>query len=238
MLLYHRLGWPKLSSLVAGQYVAPRLFESELNFLQGRGWKLVALKDAVEHCKSDVCPITDEFCITFDDGYLSVYEYAFPALVERKLTATVYIVANTIGGINDWDRKCGDQMEKMMSAQQIREMAEAGFEIGSHTLTHSHLTDVPDDQLKSELEDSKHKLEDLIGREVVAFSYPYGDFDERVIEAAVAAGYKNAVSTRLGTLVGGVSTFEVPRVNVRWNAFGPHLMRKINRARKASGQIL
>jgi len=113
-------------------------------------------------------------------------------------------------------------------------MSDAGFEIGAHTVSHPRLTLLSDDQLEHEIVDSKHALEDIIGREVVSFSYPYGDRDERVIEAVKAAGYKYAVSTRLGAAnLDGV--FEIPRVNVRWNALGPLLMRKIRRARMASG---
>jgi peptidoglycan/xylan/chitin deacetylase (PgdA/CDA1 family) len=96
------------------------------------------------------------------------------------------------------------------------------------------LTDISDEQLQQEITDSKNALEDIIGKEVVSFSYPYGDLDERIVAAVKAAGFQNAVSAKLG--VAGLSDiFEIPRVNVRWNAFGPLLMRKINRARKASG---
>ena len=230
VLLYHRLGFPKLSSLVAGQYVAPVLFNSQLNYLFVCGWQCESLSDILVDNK----PQQDRFCVTFDDGYLSVYEHAYPALAARNMTATVYVVADSVGGINAWDRKAGDYEEPMMSAAQVREMSEAGFEIGSHTLTHPHLTDLDDNQLKQEIIDSKHKLEDIVGKEVVSFSYPYGDCDSRVISAVMDAGYKNAVSTKLG-LVYNSSEFEVPRVNVRWNAVTPLLMRKIRRARQASG---
>lgn len=194
------------------------------------------LADVAENCRSHDLPVQDNFSATFDDGYLSVYEHAYPALVSRNMTATIYIVADSIGGINIWDRRAGDQEEPMMSAAQVREMSDKGFEIGSHTLTHPHLTDIDDQQLKQELVDSKHKLEELTGKEVVSFSYPYGDLDERVVSAVMDAGYKYAVSTKLG-LAYCSSEFEIPRVNVRWNAISPLLMRKIRRARKASGLL-
>ena len=124
-----------------------------------------------------------------------------------------------------------------MSVEQIREMAKSGFEIGSHTLTHPHLPDISVEQLTREIVDSKNRLEDILGGEVVSFSYPYGDYDDRVLAASIEAGYDYAVTTKLG-IVGGNSIFEIPRVNVRWNAIGPLLMRKINRARRASGVII
>ncbi len=231
-LLYHRLGPPKLGSLVAGQYVAPRLFSSELDYLDRRGWRCTSLAKLLDR---DSSVRQDEFCVTFDDGYLSVYDHACPALAQRGLTATIYVVAGAVGGINEWDRAVGDQEEPMMSADQIRELVSAGFEIGSHTMTHPRLTEASDDKLRAELVDSKHALEDMIEKRVGAFSYPYGDYDTRVLEAVAAAGYTSAATTRLGVLVPTTAQFEIPRVNVRWNAVGPLLMRKINRARKASG---
>ncbi|OFX16325.1 MAG: hypothetical protein A2Z18_04505 [Armatimonadetes bacterium RBG_16_58_9] len=226
------MGLPKLGSLVAGQYVSPRLFRSQLDYLNARDWAGGTLSETTD---SSIIPDQDRFAVTFDDGYRGVYEHACPALTDRNLTATIYVVAGSIGGINDWDRRAGDQSEPMMTAGQIRELADHGFRIGSHTMTHPHLTELTDEQLRAELANSKHVLEDIIGTEVAAFSYPYGDYDNRVLEEVVAAGYSSAVATKLGVITLGVRAFEIPRVNVRWNAIGPLLMRKINRARKASG---
>lgn len=233
VLLYHRIGLPKMSSLVSGQYVAPMLFRSELDHLIANSWEFTSLCDVIE----DQSNGANRFAITFDDGYRSVYDHAFPLLRERNMTGTVYMVTDFIGGINEWDRRAGDMREHIMTKEQMCEMADAGFEIGSHTLSHPHLTAISDNQLALELADSKHKLEDMIGREVVSFSYPYGDRDPRVIQAAKDAGYKNAVSTQIGT-VNGCNPFEIPRINVRWNALGPFLMRKIKRAQRASGVLV
>lgn len=230
VLLYHRIGLPKMSSLVSGQYVAPMLFRSELDHLIANGWEFASLNDVLEGQSTSA----NRFAITFDDGYLSVYNHAFPLLNERNMMGTVYVVADAIGGINEWDHRAGDMRESIITRAQMCEMADAGFEIGSHTLSHPHLTTISDDQLARELADSRHKLEDIIGKEVVSLSYPYGDRDPRVIRAAMDAGYKNAVSTQIGT-VSGCSPFEIPRINVRWNALGPFLMRKIKRAQRASG---
>jgi peptidoglycan/xylan/chitin deacetylase (PgdA/CDA1 family) len=235
VLLYHRIGPMKLSSHVAGQYVSPSVLGWGIDGLRRKSWQCVSLAECIEIGRGGRSGPTDHFAVTFDDGYLSIYERACPMLRERNMTATVYVVVDSLGGINEWDRRAGDQEEKMMSAAQARELADNGFEIGSHTLTHPHLPRLDDEQLAHEIADSKHKLEDLIGREVTSFSYPYGDFDSRVLNAAIAAGYENAASTRLGAVIEGTSLFEFPRVNVRWNGFGWQLRRKIRRAMKASG---
>jgi len=222
--------------MVAGQYVLPLLFRWQLDCLSKRGWQCAPLSEVVERSQSGVRHSHSEFVITFDDGYSSVYEHAIPEICRRGITATVFVVAGAIGGVNDWDCKVGDRQERIMSAQQIREISDIGFEIGSHTVTHPHLTSLDEQSLKRELIDSKRRLEDIIGKEVRGFSYPYGDYDERVLAATVAAGYKYAVSTKLGT-VRRANVYEIPRVNVRWNAMGSLLMRKITRAQRISEQL-
>lgn len=227
--MYHRIGIPKLSSLVAGQYVAPSLLASQMKYLQRRRWSGATL-DQILNTSATGC----RFAITFDDGYLSVYQHAFPLLQSLAIPAAVYIVAGEVGGINQWDRVIGDYLEPMMDAKQIRSMHEAGIEIGSHTMTHAHLPLLSDAELKTELHDSKAALEDIIGSPVRSFSYPYGDYDQRVKEAVIEAGYSNALSTRLGVVSETTSRYDIPRVNVRWNSFGFALRRKIARAVRRS----
>jgi len=203
---------------------------SGVDYLTHRGWKPVPLSEAVKRCLNQVCGSERLFSITFDDGYSSVYERGYPLLCARGIRATVYVVAGAVGGTNEWDRMAGDRQEKMMSAAQLREIAENGFEIGSHTMTHARLTQLSADRLRQELTDSKHKLEDIIGQEVVSCSYPYGDYNSRVLEACASAGYRYGVTTRLGIVSSQTRAYEIPRVNVRWNAVGPLLARKIRRA--------
>lgn len=229
VLLYHRIGLPRITSLVAGQYVAPALFRSQQASLIADGWQCVSLQQAAFGKNED----RNRFVLTFDDAYCSVYEHAYPALLKLGLTATIYVVAEQIGGCNQWDYRKGDCREPLMTLDQIREMADHGFEIGSHTLSHPRLTSLDDKQLNRELKDSKQRLEDMLGRAVPSLSYPYGDHDQRVIAAARAAGYTNAVTTVLGASQAGTGLFQIPRVNVRWSAIGPLLKRKIARAVRA-----
>ncbi len=235
VLLYHRLGFPKLSSLVAGQYVAPRLFSSQLMYFKSRKWQSPTLSNIIEGYKSAE-DLSNSYLVTFDDGYLSVYEHGFPLIKGAEANAVVYIVTSCIGGINEWDRKAGDREEQMMTVDQIRELADAGIEIGSHTLTHPHLTQVDDKQLNVEIADSKKRLEDIIGREVKSFSYPYGDYDNRVVDAVRKAGYSNAVTTKLGIISNDTDPMRIPRINIRWNTIGPLLNRKIWRACRNAGK--
>ena len=233
-LLYHRMGWPRLSSLVPGQYVMPGALNRQLRSLLDHTWTLSSVDEIAAH--SPTTPLSHRrFVVTFDDGYESVYRAAAPVLQELGVGALLFVVVDAIGGINSWDRAAGDVEEKIVNTEQLRELAAGGFEIGSHTLTHVRLSEMTPERLKIEVEDSKHKLEDLLSREVRCFSYPYGDYNEAVIEATRTAGYKYAFTTCLGVISADTSPLEIPRVNIRWNSIGPLLTRKLRRAVRASG---
>ncbi|MFC1799973.1 polysaccharide deacetylase family protein [Candidatus Eisenbacteria bacterium] len=128
--------------------------------------------------------------ITFDDGYESVSTEAFPEMAARKWTGTVFVVVGSVGGSNSWDVRLSPRRFKHLSWDQIRELSEAGFEIGSHTLSHRDLTRLDTDSIRRELRDSKQAIEDHIGGAVTSVSYPFGRYSPKVIDEAVAAGYK------------------------------------------------
>ena len=88
--------------------------------------------------------------------------------------------------------------EGMMNWDEIKELQNAGMEIGSHTRTHPRLTEVDRERLKSEVAGSKKDLEDIIGMPVESFAYPYGLLDDKSVKAVRAAGYRAACTTRTG----------------------------------------
>lgn len=95
----------------------------------------------------------------------------------------------------------GDQVPDfagMMTWDHVRALHQAGHEIGSHSLTHSLLAELPDARVKEEVEASRRELGEVIGTEVASFCYPSGSYDARVLGAVQAAGYECAVTTRWG----------------------------------------
>jgi peptidoglycan/xylan/chitin deacetylase (PgdA/CDA1 family) len=195
VLCYHALseGFP------ASLSVTPVAFERQLDLLQRAGYRGVTFADAVRE------PADRTVAITFDDAYLSVLLLAKPLLDAAGYPATVYAPTAYLesperplswDGIDQW---LGGEHEREllpMSWDQLGELSDAGWEIGSHTLTHPHLTQVDDAALREELTESKAELERRLGR-CETLAYPYGDHDDRVVEAAGAAGYAAA-----GTLPG------------------------------------
>ncbi len=113
---------------------------------------------------------TPESMITFcfDDGYVSTYEFAYPILKEYRFVGTAFIIPSKVG------------QDGYMSWSQIEELYQEGWEIGSHSYTHPHLTQLSDQMLKGEISLSKFILESR-GFNVVSFASPYGDWDERTV---------------------------------------------------------
>jgi len=147
--------------------------------------------------------------LSFDDGYADIYDALSDARPELLKRTTVFLVAERIGGRNDWDRSGPLAGRRLLDWRQIAELRRRGVAIGSHGLTHVDLTACGDRQLDAELRRSKELLEQRLGDAIEGFSYPYGAFDRRVM-AAVAASYRWAVTARHSLRDDG--PYQIPRI--------------------------
>jgi len=136
--------------------------------------------------------------LTFDDAYDDLYEHLLPLVIQHHLTPVLFLVVDRIGQTNLWDQANGLRSRNLLTLSQIREMQKYGVLFGSHSLSHPSLPSVSDKQLRRETLDSRLRLEDLLGTEILSFAYPYGDLDQRVRSAAANAGYKVAFTTLAG----------------------------------------
>jgi peptidoglycan/xylan/chitin deacetylase (PgdA/CDA1 family) len=160
--------------------------------------------------------------VTFDDAYLSVYEKAVPILERLGVPATIFVPTAKLNpdgpmswpGITEW--RDGEWRSELISAswEQLRELAAGGWEIGSHTRTHPHLTELDDAALAEELGRSRLECEERIGAECMTIAYPYGDHDDRVVAATEQAGYLAAACLASGASRGRSTRLRRPRVAV------------------------
>jgi peptidoglycan/xylan/chitin deacetylase (PgdA/CDA1 family) len=102
----------------------------------------------------------------------------------------------------------------MMGWRELRELADSGHEIGSHSMTHTILPSLSDADLERETRGSREMLQAALGRAVESFCYPNGDHDERVVAAVERAGYRYAVSTRWGHNDRGTSLYRLRRCEI------------------------
>jgi len=187
--------------------VAPSRFAEQLAWLKRRGLRGVSIGTLVDAMRAG--RPRGLVGITFDDGYVSVLEAALPELRRHGFTATMFIVSGRLGGSNEWDE--GPRWP-LMSAGQVRELAAAGMEIGSHSTTHVRLADLDARQLKAQVGDSKASLADLAGAPVRGFAYPYGSMDAAARLAVRDAGYDYACAVQ--TPLRELGIMALPRVYV------------------------
>ena len=115
--------------------------------------------------------------ITFDDGDVDIYQYAFPIMAKYGFKGVFYLVANYVDQPN------------YIAVAQIKEMAAAGWEIGSHSLNHLDLTTLDPERQRAEIVESKQLLESMLGVPVLTFAYPFGKSDGASIDYVKFAKY-------------------------------------------------
>ncbi|MCM8778015.1 MAG: polysaccharide deacetylase family protein [Candidatus Omnitrophica bacterium] len=136
-----------------------------------------------------------EILITFDDGYADNLWYAMPVLETLNIKPLIFLTVNYIGTDNIFHRYKDRKKDRLLNWEEVKKMSEQGVVFGSHSLSHPHLPLLDDKKLWEEVSLSKKIIEDKTGKEVLNFCYPFGDFNERVIEKVKLAGYKNAFVT-------------------------------------------
>jgi peptidoglycan/xylan/chitin deacetylase (PgdA/CDA1 family) len=152
--------------------------------------------------------------LTFDDGYATVFETAFPVLQRAGFVATIFIVTGQINGTNVWD--ADERQQRLLSAEQIRALHGAGFEIQSHTVNHARLPDVSADVAFSELVDSRTDLERLLGVPVRVICYPFAAHTAAVETLAASAGYELGVTIRRRLNRDATNPFALRRIAVTY----------------------
>ena len=210
-LCYHALSpdWPAVLS------VTPERFERQLEVIARRGYRSVGFTELVERGPGAGKGVA----ITFDDAYRSVHRVAWPLMRRHGFVGTVFVPTDfpatgepmRWAGIDHWaDGPHAPDMVPM-SWEELRELRDHGWEIGSHTCSHPRLTKLGDEDLAGELRRSREACEENMGEPCASIAYPYGDVDERVVRTAGEQGYRTA-----GTLP---SVMEHPRA-LAWPRVG------------------
>jgi len=228
VLMYHRIGSPRNG----GEHrycVTPERFASHMQTLAQRGMRPWPVEGFVAWLEGTGTLSEGSFVLTFDDGFLGVYEHAFPLLSRMGWPATVFLVSGLIGRKGAWATRGNAAVENhpLLGRPEILEMARRGFSFHSHSRRHSDLTQLPSHALTEELTGARKDLEDLLGRSVQYLAYPYGRCDERVIEAARACGYTAAFSVQPGFNGRDVDRYRIRRLDVYGTDSASALLRKV-----------
>jgi peptidoglycan/xylan/chitin deacetylase (PgdA/CDA1 family) len=175
--------------------VSPDSLERQLSRLLDRGFIGVTFHDAIA---SPPAPRT--LAVTFDDAYRSVIRLAWPILRKLGIRATVFVPTAFPGaerpmswpGIEAWAKGPYAQELIPMSWDELGQLRDDGWEIGSHTRTHPRLSELDRESLLEQLERSRADCEARLGTPCRSLAYPYGEYNAAVVEAAARAGYSAA----------------------------------------------
>jgi peptidoglycan/xylan/chitin deacetylase (PgdA/CDA1 family) len=187
--------------------VSPARFAEQMAWLARRGLRGVGIAELVDAMRAG--RQRGLVGLTFDDGYTNVLETALPVLRQHGFGATAYIISDRLGGTNDWDE---GPVWQLMTGDQVRELAAAGIEIGSHAATHMRLAGAGPAQLTAEISESRTSLGALLGTEIRGFAFPYGSMDAASRQAVREAGYEYACAVEATTAEIGLMA--LPRLYV------------------------
>jgi peptidoglycan/xylan/chitin deacetylase (PgdA/CDA1 family) len=174
IILYHRIA---VSPINSQYYVPPEKFEEEMKLLHDWGYTTITTELLIKAIKEGADLPPRPIVISFDDGHLNNYTTAFPIMQKYGFTGVLYIVSNYMGA------------DEYMNADQIKEMAAAGWEVGSHSVSHAYLTSLEPARQRYEVVESRAILEEALGVPVLTIAYPFGVSNSGVIDYAIFAGY-------------------------------------------------
>ncbi|HEX2121608.1 MAG TPA: polysaccharide deacetylase family protein, partial [Thermoanaerobaculia bacterium] len=191
-------------------HITRDVFRQHLRSREMTGYNVIPLQHLYEFVTGKRASLPkNAVVITIDDGWASAYTEIFPEMQKRKFPFTVFIYPKIIG-----------QTSNALTWKQIKEMSDAGVDIQSHSLSHPFLTrrrhrSKSDAQyaewIQKELAESKRILEKHTGKKVQFLAYPYGDYDDKLVEQVSKAGYAAALTCDFGLVRKGSDPLRMKR---------------------------
>jgi peptidoglycan/xylan/chitin deacetylase (PgdA/CDA1 family) len=195
------------------------LFEEHLAWFSEH-CDVISIEKARDRCH-DRASSRPAVVITFDDGYGDNYDYAYPLLTKYGLPATFFVTTGFIERRPDVmrsferRRKCGRADMEPMSWSQILEMQDAGFEFGSHTVSHPNLFRLDDEQARTELQQSRDALEQKLAKRIDKIAFPFGKpgrhLTGRTLALAADVGYTTGAAVLFRAVRASDSPLKLPR---------------------------
>ena len=219
MLMYHSIS-PRNGYFMN---VEPSEFERHMEHIAASGHPVISLSDLVRRIKNKET-LGGSVVITFDDGYRDNYEIAFPVLKQHRFPATIFVTTDLIGKNDKRDLP-------RLTAQQLKEMGSSGLiDIEPHTTSHPKLGALSASDAQREIQGSKMALEELLGKRIAHFAYPYGSYTTETESIIREHGFDSAVSVEEGTVRPQSDLFRLPRVSIDASTTFAQFRGKLSRA--------
>ena len=216
ILMYHMIGDMKNNSAV----MTEDNLRIQMQYLKDHGYHPITMQELYDYVtKGEKLP-SKPVCITFDDGYLDSYTIVYPMMKEFGYPWTLFLITDDVG--KSYNR---------MTWEQLKEMADSGaVTIANHTLSHPKLHNLPTRAEKeNEIIGANKALKYHLGIDNLWFAYPYGDYDDEVIDICKKAGIKLAVTTDAGRVHVGSYPYDLNRVYIGNNVSLARFMERLTK---------
>ncbi|MFD3454124.1 polysaccharide deacetylase family protein [Streptomyces sp. NPDC058691] len=214
ILMYHAVA-DTPARATRGLSVTPAAFAAQMALLGDRGFTPLGTSALASAWREGRALPRRPVLITFDDGYEGVHRHALPVLKGLGFASTLFVSTGWLRGEYEVP---GAALDTMLDWDQVRELRDAGTEIGGHSHTHPQLDQLGDKRLWFELLRCREILHDELGAPPASFAYPYGYSTRRVRQAVRTAGYGSALA--VGNALADPrrqSPYALARVTVRRN---------------------
>ena len=198
VLNYHQVG-----SNFTPLCVPTHLFDEQMLYLKENGYITITPEELYEGIEGTMVLPERPVLITFDDGYVDNYNNAMPILKKYGMRATIFVVPGFTS-----------VQANYLTWEQLKEMEKNGFTIQSHTLNHRALEELPDDEIRAELLNSKILIEKNLGHSVDFLAYPTGTYNLHIAGIAKDVGYKAAYTIKYGSVDKGSNIYALERVPI------------------------
>lgn len=213
ILCYHNVAEAPKEAPFKLLYVSPEKFERQLWTLGRLGLRGVCMSEGMARLHNG----TSRGCVvlTFDDGYADTLTTAAPLMKQYGVRATCYVVSGAIGTYNRWDADYVRERKPLMSREQLDQWLATGMEVGSHSVSHPRLHELPQDLAQHEIAESRAALRNLLGVPIGHFAYPFGAFTADTVAWVRRAGYASAVTVLPGIARASDDRLRLPRILVK-----------------------
>jgi peptidoglycan/xylan/chitin deacetylase (PgdA/CDA1 family) len=186
VLCYHGVGPISATEDPLRLFVSRELFSRHLDVIQKLGYELLTVTELWRLVQSG-SDARGRAAITFDDGLVRTAQEGVSLLLERRIPCSMFVSTGLLGRPHpDLDGAM------IMTPAEVVDLADAGVEIGAHSVDHVRLDELDYADALDQLRRSRAVLEEMIGKPVTSMAYPYGRASEQTISAAGAAGYELA----------------------------------------------
>jgi peptidoglycan/xylan/chitin deacetylase (PgdA/CDA1 family) len=213
ILNYHAID-PGVDASTRNVSVSLEAFGKQMEWLHNQGYKTIGrqqLSDVILAGKK----LSDKYVlITFDDGYLSLHQYALPLLSGLGFTATLFLSTSFIGKPYEQQDFGFVNHDRQLTWREIKDLVAGGWSIQSHGNRHERLNKLSLEEVEQEATISKNIIEQNLGTKVDSFAFPYGIYTNKVIKKLKAAGYQFAYSVHSGKLFPRASRYQLPRIEI------------------------